>query len=113
MSRLSLTPYKRPLAKTQSKYKRATHSIKSERLTGTPLFKMRFSMWTENPYCANCGRLLDYPQGFHLDHITPLAAGGTNDRSNLQLLCTYTDELGKWQGCHAEKTAAEKAAGIV
>lgn len=34
--------------------------------------------------CAVCkNKLADY----HVDHITPVAKGGTNDRRNLQLLC--------------------------
>lgn len=34
--------------------------------------------------CANCKCLLGE---FHVDHINPLALGGTNDPANLQLLC--------------------------
>jgi hypothetical protein len=26
---------------------------------------------------------------FHIDHIIPLACGGTNDENNLQLLCVF------------------------
>lgn len=35
--------------------------------------------------CAICRCKL--PKGYHLDHIEPLARGGTNDRHNVQLLC--------------------------
>lgn len=34
--------------------------------------------------CAICARLLST---IHLDHIVPLSRGGTNDMSNLRLLC--------------------------
>lgn len=37
----------------------------------------------------------------HLDHITPLADGGTADEDNLQLICP---------DCHRDKTAAEATA---
>lgn len=35
--------------------------------------------------CAYCPVRLD--KNFHVDHITPLSKGGSNDRKNLQLLC--------------------------
>lgn len=35
--------------------------------------------------CACCGRSL-YP-AYHVDHVVPIARGGGNDASNLQLLC--------------------------
>ncbi|MFF5084562.1 HNH endonuclease [Actinoplanes sp. NPDC000266] len=42
-------------------------------------------------HCAICGRnltgLLDALPADHFDHVVPLAAGGLNDLSNLQLLC--------------------------
>lgn len=34
--------------------------------------------------CANCRKKLDV---YHIDHITPLALGGANEDSNIQLLC--------------------------
>lgn len=37
--------------------------------------------------CATCAaRITDRPSA-HVDHITPLARGGSNDRDNLQVLC--------------------------
>jgi 5-methylcytosine-specific restriction endonuclease McrA len=36
--------------------------------------------------CAWCKERLP-KRGYHLDHVFPLKLGGTNDRSNLQLLC--------------------------
>lgn len=44
--------------------------------------------WLENTQkmrCACCSTKLS--QGYHIDHIVPLARGGSNDRRNLQLLC--------------------------
>jgi len=49
--------------------------------------------------CALCGRVPEHPE---LDHVVPLDRGGTNDRSNLQVLCDVP--------CHADKTAAERRA---
>lgn len=52
--------------------------------------------------CAHCGTT-DRP--LELDHIINAAAGGTNDLSNAQWLCSGPD------GCHAAKTKTEAAAG--
>jgi hypothetical protein len=41
-------------------------------------------------------------QKYEVDHIKPLASGGTNDIKNLQLLC---------KSCHKEKTQTEKEDG--
>lgn len=49
--------------------------------------------------CAHCGTE-DAP--LELDHIVNAAAGGTNDLSNAQWLCT---------ACHAAKTKTEVAHG--
>lgn len=35
--------------------------------------------------CASCLKKLS--SGYHVDHIMPLARGGTNDKYNLQILC--------------------------
>lgn len=47
------------------------------------------------------------------DHVVPLEQGGSNEDSNLQLLCAWVDEHGVKRGCHAEKTReeAQKRAG--
>lgn len=35
--------------------------------------------------CMTCGESI--ANGYQIDHVMPLALGGANDRSNLQLLC--------------------------
>lgn len=47
--------------------------------------------------CQACGQ-----PGHHVDHIIPLAEGGTHDPHNLQLLCTP---------CHNAKTRTEATRG--
>jgi 5-methylcytosine-specific restriction endonuclease McrA len=42
-----------------------------------------------------CGKLTDYPSGFHLDHVVPLYKGGLDVDSNLQVLDP---------ACHDKKT---------
>ncbi len=39
----------------------------------------------QNSKCANC--LCSIKQGYHVDHISPLSRGGSNDITNIQLLC--------------------------
>ena len=54
--------------------------------------------------CAGCGAIrMDH----EVDHRTPLEQGGSNEDSNLQLLCAWVDEHGVKRGCHAEKTREE------
>ena len=47
--------------------------------------------------CAGCSCLL--PPGYQVDHIQPLALGGTNGLTNLQALCTR---------CHTRKTRGQR-----
>ncbi|MBF6573744.1 HNH endonuclease [Nocardia farcinica] len=47
--------------------------------------------------CQLCGK-----PGWQVDHRIPVAAGGTDDDTNLWVLC---------DGCHQAKTQAEAAAG--
>ena len=49
--------------------------------------------------CAGCSMKCEY---LEIDHIRPLASGGTNDIGNLQPLC---------KDCHLKKTAEEKKRG--
>ena len=55
-----------------------------------PEVTKRFVMERDHYRCRSCGSNL-YPE---LDHIIPLARGGANDPSNLQVLC---------RGCNAQK----------
>jgi DNA helicase-2/ATP-dependent DNA helicase PcrA len=50
-------------------------------------------LWRQKYHCASCGCLL--PPTYELDHLTPLAAGGTDGLANLQALC---------RACHVQKT---------
>jgi 5-methylcytosine-specific restriction protein A len=50
--------------------------------------------------CAICDEKLQ--RKYELDHIKPLASGGTNDIDNIQLLC---------KSCHKEKSQREKEDG--
>ena len=48
----------------------------------------------QNLRCALCGRYLSEALEPHVDHITPVALGGTSELSNFQLLCRQCN-LGK------------------
>ena len=53
--------------------------------------------------CVYCKKELGH-HNFHLDHITPLACGGTNEENNLQILC---------RSCHLDKTRQEQEEGYI
>ena len=82
-------------------------SVTQRLVTGAHLQARRFKMWRRDPTCQVCGRLVAHPEGYELDHIMPLWAGGLDEDSNCQVLCVHYDELGDKQGCHVDKTAAE------
>jgi 5-methylcytosine-specific restriction endonuclease McrA len=68
-----------------------------KRMTGNGLQRRRLAVWTKSPHCAACGRLVQFPHGFELDHITPLHKGGADSEDNCQVLCAPN-------GCHDIKT---------
>ncbi|OZI31745.1 HNH endonuclease [Bordetella genomosp. 10] len=74
-------------------------SPSEQRMTGRKLQARRLRLWSACPYCANCGKLTEFPQGFELDHKVPLHQGGADTDDNCQILCAGAD------GCHAAKTA--------
>jgi|ERR1044071_4234035 5-methylcytosine-specific restriction endonuclease McrA len=86
----------------------ATAPTASEsRIAGTTNQNRRWRLWQADPHCAHCGRLVDYPGGFELDHIVPLHQGGYDGEPNLQVLCIYFDAMGAKKGCHMDKTLAD------
>jgi len=48
--------------------------------------------------CAWCGRDIEPGQGFEVDHVVPVALGGSNEPENLQIL---------HRPCHREKTRSD------
>lgn len=71
----------------------------ARRLTGRRLQATRLRIWSRDPYCAMCRKLVEYPSGFELDHKTPLFKGGSDEDGNLQALCPE---------CHERKTALDQ-----
>jgi hypothetical protein len=53
--------------------------------------------------CNECHKKIQ-SKGMHIDHIIPLASGGTNESENLQVLC---------KKCHFEKSKEEQEQGYV
>jgi 5-methylcytosine-specific restriction protein A len=50
--------------------------------------------------CEKCTRKIPHGDEWDIDHIIALSRGGTNDDSNLQVLCSW---------CHDAKTDDDKA----
>ncbi len=84
---------------------------KDGRLRGRKLQAARLRIWSKDPHCAMCRKLVAYPRGFELDHIKAINAAdageGRNDDDNLQVLCVDVDAQGNKTGCHVKKTAKD------
>lgn len=76
-------------------------TVSDNRITGWRLQERRKRLWENNPCCAICGRLTEYPHGFELDHRVPLYMGGPDIDDNCQILCNGED------GCHRTKTRTD------
>ena len=74
------------------------------RRVAIPAFAKRAIYHRDKGECRNCKKRLDRTLAVslqeHFDHIVPLAQGGPNDLSNLQLLC---------DGCNSRKSAQRLA----
>lgn len=90
-----LAAHARYLASPKGKAARAlVHARRRARSTNPEDFAARVQqMWERCEPCAYCGVTAE-----QIDHILPLAAGGTDDWLNLQPLC---------KTCHKLKTAAD------
>ena len=76
----------------------------TERIRGRRLQERRLRVWSANPHCAMCGKLVPYPAGFELDHMVSLDAKGDDTDENCQVLCI---DVGGKVGCHRKKTAQD------
>lgn len=84
------------------------------RLRGRKLQAARLRIWSANPHCARCGKLVAFPGGFELDHITALHKdGSTNDDENLQVLCPSCHQVKTAQDCGYKERAKFDAQGRV
>ncbi|KQN37017.1 hypothetical protein ASG37_04985 [Sphingomonas sp. Leaf407] len=72
---------------------------KHKRIRGRAGVKLRTQVRMEEPMCRVCLAAGRTRATEEVDHIKPLSAGGSNDRSNFQGLC---------KPCHFEKSAREK-----
>lgn len=77
------------------------------RLRGRKLQATRLRIWSKDPHCAMCRKLVAYPSGFELDHKQALHKDGSNDDDNMQVLCVEMTPEGVKRGCHVDKTAED------
>ncbi len=85
-------------------------AVADRRITGRRLQARRLAVWKRDPACSVCGRVVDYPKGFELDHKVPLFMGGEDIEANCQVLCVRIEVIEGRRiktGCHASKTAKE------
>lgn len=73
-----------------------------DRIRGRAGVKLRRLVLREEPLCRPCLDVDRTTASEEVDHIVPLAEGGTNDRSNLQGIC---------KPCHKAKSVSEADAG--
>lgn len=61
--------------------------------------QLRRLILSRQPLCVECERAGRIVAATEVDHIVPLAVGGTNDTDNLQPLC---------KSCHSRKTLRQQ-----
>ena len=61
---------------------------------GSAWVRLRYQVLADEPTCRACGQA----PATEVDHIKPKSIGGTDDRSNLQALCSP---------CHRSKTGRD------
>lgn len=68
--------------------------VRHQRIYGSKAVRFRKRMRARQPLCVMCLAKGRITAGKECDHIIPLSEGGTNDPSNIQVLC---------HDCHLEK----------
>ena len=90
----------------------AKYDNKDGRLRGRRLVAARLRIWSKDPHCAMCRKLVELAyksrNPFELDHIKAKSDGGSDDDDNLQVLCVSFDADGNKSGCHVDKTNKEQ-----
>ncbi len=107
MARLKM--HKSPLKMAPNQIVRV-QVVADRRITGRRLQARRMAVWKRDPTCAVCGRVVDFPGGFELDHKVPLFMGGEDTEANCQVLCVHFEMIDGQrikEGCHASKTSTE------
>ncbi len=89
-NRVAMAPTRQP----------STQRVADRRITGRALQERRLRIWSRDPHCANCGRLVAMHQ-FELDHKVALVNGGADEDGNCQVRCAGP------AGCHAHKTTTD------
>ena len=59
-----------------------------------PLSVRKYVLQRNNYQCQSCGKK-NTEAKLNIDHIVPLATGGSNDISNLQVLCSQCNQSKK------------------
>lgn len=81
----------------------STHGSPDRRISGRRLQRIRAYVLGRNPLCVECERQGRVAAAVEVDHIVPLAAGGTYDFENLRGLCVP---------CHRAQHGARPRIGL-
>ena len=92
-------PYRPPKAH-EKKRRIDRRKPSSKRGYGGSWRRWRLMVLAEEPLCRECLAAGRVTPATDVDHIVPLADGGTNERGNLQALC---------HSCHSRKTARQSS----
>lgn len=96
-----MPPVFRPRGWKQAKAWERPSVFADKRKRGRAAQRDRLAVIAEEPFCRLCLKQGKHVRTDVVDHIRPLAWGGSDDRSNKQGLC---------DPCHDAKSKAERAA---